>query len=705
MLCKKCGTKLNGQEKFCSKCGWEVGQEITEVISPEEETEKSEKKKPFIGKIIAGIAVVCVLVGGLFWIDKTTNEEGNGNKKDVVATLIPTLTPTPTLTSTPTLTPTPKPINITLEDCGEIIELVEILVRRLAPWDGHYPMYVAKEGIVNGQFEENMNKLDNGDWSVLSLVYDDIVCSSAFSYLDGINADVAEELQEENGYGNYTYLTIPQIEHIASSITGQEWNLDNIDELEYRDDLTTKTGYYPFGRQRGDIGSIQGMYLDNFNLKKASATKWKLTAAYQIWMENYQYQLAEVTVMLVSNEDSCFNGLSIADIEVTELDNHEWMRAYLEYLNGEEFAKLNEEFRVRDFYLIYLDEDAIPELYLTCGDFYTDKLLFYNNGTVQELSSFSGRLERYVPYSGWLQTAFMDSARIDFDSIQCWKNHSALYSMANGCYGDENGWNEEFICEWDDENYQNYEEYKAAIDASWVEQDFELSELKDASQATHLGRFEGAIRFFEERIYVTFGKYEQDNNMANGAERIEWIVLDKKDDKMLLLSKYVLDEMPYHEEYVDVTWETCAMRSWLNEDFYKTAFTSTEQQYIAETYLINEDNPEYGTDGGNNTYDKVFLLSIDEATTYFDSDPDATDPTRRAKVTEYIWWCSSIIREYYGNGNWCLRSLGEYWDKVTNVKVDGSINSEGDYFVESQRYGGYIAIPAGVRPAIWVEVE
>ena len=697
MLCKKCGTKLNGQEKFCSKCGWEVGQEITEVISPEEETEKSEKKKPFIGKIIAGIAVVCILVGGLFWIDKTTNEEGNGNKKDVVATLIPTLTPTSTLT--PTLTPTPTPINITLEDCGEIIELVEILVRRLAPWDGHYPMYVAKEGIVNGQFEENMNKLDNGDWSVLSLVYDDIVCSSAFSYLDGINADVAEELQEENGYGNYTYLTIPQIEHIASSITGQEWNLDNIDELEYRDDLTTKTGYYPFGRQRGDIGSIQGMYLDNFNLKKASATKWKLTAAYQIWMENYQYQLAEVTVMLVSNEDSCFNGLSIADIEVTELDNHEWMRAYLEYLNGEEFAKLNEEFRVRDFYLIYLDEDAIPELYLTCRDFYTDKLLFYNNGTVQELSSFSGRLERYVPYSGWLQTASMDSTRIKFASIQCWKNHSALYSMANGCYGDENGWNEEFICEWDDENYQNYEEYKAAIDASWVEQDFELSELKDASQATHLGEFEGAIRFFEERIYVTFGKYEQDNNMANGAERIEWIVLDKKDDRMLLLSKYALDAKPYHKKRKAI-WEMCDLRSWLNEDFYKTAFTSTEQQYIAETYLINEDNPEYGTDGGNNTYDKVFLLSIDEATTYFDSDPDAYDLARRAQVTEYAkaqgaFWCD-WDKEYYGNGFWWLRSPGDHSDGAAVVYFHGDVIRYGDYVDDSRDV---------VRPALWVEVE
>ena len=92
---------------------------------------------------------------------------------------------------------------------------------------------------------------------------------------------------------------------------------------------------------------------------------------------------------------------------------------------------------------------------------------------------------------------------------------------------------------------------------------------------------------------------------------------------------------PYNEEWTDVTWETCTLRTWLNEDFYTTAFSKKERGYIAETLVKNEDNPEYGTVGGNDTRDKVFLLSIGEATTYFDPDPDAYGPARRAKVTEY----------------------------------------------------------------------
>ena len=198
--------------------------------------------------------------------------------------------------------------------------------------------------------------------------------------------------------------------------------------------------------------------------------------------------------------------------------------------------------------------------------------------------------------------------------------------------------------------------------------------------------------------YVTFGTYEQDNDESNGAEEIEWKVLDKKDGKVLLLSKYALDCKLYNEEYVDVTWETCTLRSWLNEDFYKTAFTSAEQKYIAETYVINDDNPDCGTDGGNNTYDKMFLLSIEEVTTYF-ADPDVEDPTRRVQVTEYAkaqgGW-SSTSDEYYGNGYWWLRSPGDDGNDAALVDSCGFVG----------RYGNHVdTIDNVVRPALWVDVE
>lgn len=95
---------------------------------------------------------------------------------------------------------------------------------------------------------------------------------------------------------------------------------------------------------------------------------------------------------------------------------------------------------------------------------------------------------------------------------------------------------------------------------------------------------------------VKFGSYEQDNNLINGAEAIEWIVLDKKDGKYLLLSKYCLDAKPYNTELEQVTWETCTLRNWLNNDFYTTAFSQKERGCIATTTVRNADNPKYGTE-------------------------------------------------------------------------------------------------------------
>ena len=202
--------------------------------------------------------------------------------------------------------------------------------------------------------------------------------------------------------------------------------------------------------------------------------------------------------------------------------------------------------------------------------------------------------------------------------------------------------------------------------------------------------------------YVTFGTYEQDNNEANGVEAIEWQVLDKKDGKVLLLSKYALDAKPYHEKWGYVTWEECTLRRWLNEDFYKTAFTNVEQKYITETYVINKDNPEYGTDGGNNTYDKVFLLSMDEMTTYFNPDPYIEDTARGVKVTEYAkaqgGWYSPYTEYYYGNGCWWLRSPGEDSDIAAIVAIDG--------YIECMDIGGIVdRNDYVVRPTLWVEIE
>ena len=112
---------------------------------------------------------------------------------------------------------------------------------------------------------------------------------------------------------------------------------------------------------------------------------------------------------------------------------------------------------------------------------------------------------------------------------------------------------------------------------------------------------------------VTFGHYDQDNNIANGKEAIEWVVLEKNEDTVTLLSKYGLDAGPYHETYAGITWELCTLRAWLNLVFLNTAFTSIEQAQIKDVVVKAEDSAWYGTKAGNDTIDKVYLLSVSEA--------------------------------------------------------------------------------------------
>ena len=121
----------------------------------------------------------------------------------------------------------------------------------------------------------------------------------------------------------------------------------------------------------------------------------------------------------------------------------------------------------------------------------------------------------------------------------------------------------------------------------------------------------------DEPEYITFGTYEQDGDLDNGPEPIEWVVLASDENGTLLVSRYILDCQSYNGFTKEVTWETCSLRTWLNEDFYNTAFTPDEQAKINTTTVINADNSYYGTSGGNDTEDKIFCLSIDEVLKYY----------------------------------------------------------------------------------------
>lgn len=183
----------------------------------------------------------------------------------------------------------------------------------------------------------------------------------------------------------------------------------------------------------------------------------------------------------------------------------------------------------------------------------------------------------------------------------------------------------------------------------------------------------------------TFGQYELDGDESNGKESIVWRVLEKRDNKFFVISDCALTTSKYNEEKTDgetsedeeigdVTWENCSLRAWLNDTFMQEAFSPAEQGIILETPVKADRNPFYNVDPGNDTVDKLFLLSMTEANTLF-------------SVNERR--CFSYSND---STTWWLRTPGDNAYEASYVLTDGRCDSE------------TVTYYKWVRPAMWINM-
>ena len=191
--------------------------------------------------------------------------------------------------------------------------------------------------------------------------------------------------------------------------------------------------------------------------------------------------------------------------------------------------------------------------------------------------------------------------------------------------------------------------------------------------------------FIEKWDIVSFGSYEQDANLINGPEPIDWTVLEVLEDKALLISSNIL---AYSDgKATGEIWAESRMRNWLNTDFFQEAFMPKEQEHILKTTIPADINPRFNTNQGYSTDDKIFLLSIIDAERYFFSGEE-----RICTPTEY-----SIQKneEYRLNNRWWLRTAGKMQGSFSTVSQSGHID-----------YGGVtVDVNLGIRPAIWIKLE
>lgn len=190
---------------------------------------------------------------------------------------------------------------------------------------------------------------------------------------------------------------------------------------------------------------------------------------------------------------------------------------------------------------------------------------------------------------------------------------------------------------------------------------------------------------------IQFGRYR---NSATSTAPIEWYVLNQNDGEALLLSRYILDVYAYHFVFEQITWDKCDVRTWLNDDFYNTAFSPDEKARI-QTTLIETENNYF-------VKDNVFLLSDDEFYKYLP--PDTTKiKQRQAKATEYA--LENGLNQYKDSGScWLLRNPGDGSFKCRDVNMPTLFKSKFAAFVSAVggvcHQGVPVDEPRGIRPAI-----
>ncbi len=186
-----------------------------------------------------------------------------------------------------------------------------------------------------------------------------------------------------------------------------------------------------------------------------------------------------------------------------------------------------------------------------------------------------------------------------------------------------------------------------------------------------------------------------------------WRVLHIQNNAALVITEEIIEQRAYHGAYKDITWADCALRKYLNGEFYDK-FNATDKLRILPVLNKNLDNQWYGSEGGADTQDSIFLLSLEEACKYFgDSLPklhnrgknqrywferkDENNSNRIARIwgTECICW-------------WWLRSPGRFNVKAVYIHGDGNIGIQGNNVLKGNISDGRCI--GGVRPALWLKL-
>lgn len=215
----------------------------------------------------------------------------------------------------------------------------------------------------------------------------------------------------------------------------------------------------------------------------------------------------------------------------------------------------------------------------------------------------------------------------------------------------------------------------------------------------------------ENYIFSNGTEIVQGNEYWFKCEPIKWNVLEVNDGKYRLLSEMLLDTSVFYKDYNDRiiddktiysnNYEYSDIRSWLNNDFYNTAF-ALNNTYINMTIVDNTSSTtEINNNSycGNNTEDKVYLPSYQDYlnSSYGFSNGLTVDKSREAKTTDFARirgaWCNMTTSLKYNSSYWTRSPSSKYYYVAWNVNSSGYLS---EYAVNRDNHC--------VRPCITISI-
>ena len=172
---------------------------------------------------------------------------------------------------------------------------------------------------------------------------------------------------------------------------------------------------------------------------------------------------------------------------------------------------------------------------------------------------------------------------------------------------------------------------------------------------------------------ITFGSYGQDNDLSNDKKPIEWVVLENNEDNVKVISRYILDAVPYHQYYEEVQWKDSTIHEWLNNGFYNAAFSDEEKKKIKVTGKYKDTFPA-------KLWSDVDLMELDEITRYYGGElyhneyeeyynskqlvAEATPYAIANGCENSYWWLEDT-----GKSQWGYSAVAVIWESAADTLV------------------------------------